>query len=295
MIIVVTATGPSMDDGVEARFGRAPYYIFIDMDSMKFEAVQNPNMSAGGGAGIQSAQLMANRGVRYVLTGNCGPNAFNVFGAAGIQVVSGVSGTVRQAVEQFKTGSISPMGGPSVESHFGMGTGGGRSMSMGGGQGMGMGGGRGMGMGGGRGMGMGGGRGMGMGGASGWGMSDNRGREASDERASRPDAGLNKRQSGHGEGTESILSEEESRLIQQRRDLEQQLKATQEQIDRIKGGAKSVIAHIDSRVCTRCGLCVDACPEGAITLNESAVVDARLCNACGACLDICPVDAITLM
>ena len=155
MKIAVTTTGPSLDDQVEARFGRSPYYLFIDTETMEFEAVQNPNVAAGGGAGIQSAQLMSEHGAQYVLTGNCGPNASQVFGAAGIQVIVGVSGTIRQAVEQFKAGAFTASNQPNVQSHFGMGSGGG----MGGGRGMGGGGG----MGGGRGMGMGGGRGMGMG------------------------------------------------------------------------------------------------------------------------------------
>ena len=161
MKIVVTAVGPSLDDMVEPRFGRSPYYVFVDTDTMGFEAVQNPNVAAGGGAGIQSAQLMSDYGVSHVLTGNCGPNAFQVFGAAGIQVVVGVSGTVRQAVEQFKTGSFPAAQQPNVESHFGMGSPGSQP------GGMGMGGGRGSGMG--RGMGMGGGQGSGMGGVPGGG------------------------------------------------------------------------------------------------------------------------------
>ena len=174
MKIVVTAVGPSLDDMVEPRFGRAPWYIFVDTDTTEFEAVQNPNMAAGGGAGIQSAQLMSEYGVSHVLTGNCGPNAFQVFGAAGIQVVVGVSGTVRQAVEQFSTGSFAATNQPNVESHFGMGSGGGvqpGGMGMGGGRGSGMG--RGMGMGGGQGSGMG--RGMGMGGGQGSGMGRGQG------------------------------------------------------------------------------------------------------------------------
>ncbi len=162
MKIVVTAVGSSLDDQVETRFGRAPYFVFVDTETTDFEAVQNPNMSAGGGAGIKSAQLMSDRGVKYVLTGNCGPNAFNVFGTAGIQVILGVAGTVRHAIEQFKAGALSSSNQANVANKFGMGGGGG---GMGGG---GMGGGRGTGggggMGGGRGMGGGGGgRGMGMG------------------------------------------------------------------------------------------------------------------------------------
>jgi len=104
MKIAVTSTGPSLDDNVEARFGRCAYFLIIDTDTMQYEAIENPNIALGGGAGIQSAQLMSQKGVTTVLTGNCGPNAFNVFGQAQIQVIVGVSGQVRSAVEQFKAG-----------------------------------------------------------------------------------------------------------------------------------------------------------------------------------------------
>jgi len=151
MKIAVTSTGTTLDDMMEARFGRCPYFLIIDLETMEFEALENPNIALGGGAGIQSAQLMADKGVSTVLTGNCGPNAFQTFGAANIQVITGVSGRVRQAVEQYKSGALSNTTTPNVQSHFGMGTGGG----MGTGRGMGMGGGRGMGGGGGMGRGMG--------------------------------------------------------------------------------------------------------------------------------------------
>jgi predicted Fe-Mo cluster-binding NifX family protein len=154
MKIAITASGPTLDDQVEVRFGRAPYYLFVDSETMEYEAVQNPNVAAGGGAGIQSAQLMSDHGVKAVLTGNCGPNAFQVFGAAGIEVIIGVTGIARQVVEQFKSGSFSAAARPNVESHFGMGGG----MGKGGGRGIGKG--SGMGMGGGSGTGAG--RGMGM-------------------------------------------------------------------------------------------------------------------------------------
>ena len=165
MKIAVTSTGPALDDNVEARFGRCPYFLIIDTDTMQLEIIENPNIALGGGAGIQSAQLMAEKGVTAVLTGNCGPNAFNVFGQAGIQVIVGVNGPVRDAVEQFKRGAFSSASQPNVASHFGMSASPaapaptGQPMTGPIGQGSGMG----LGMGGGRGMGRGGGMGRGMG------------------------------------------------------------------------------------------------------------------------------------
>jgi predicted Fe-Mo cluster-binding NifX family protein len=149
MKIAVSATAPSLDAEVDPRFGRCQYFIIVDPQSMEFEAVDNSNAMAAGGAGISTAQMIASKGVEVVLTGNCGPNAYQTLSAAGIQVITGVSGKIKDAIEAFKAGGFQSSAQPSVGSHYGMGA------SMGPGMGMGRGKGRGMGRGIGRGMGMG--------------------------------------------------------------------------------------------------------------------------------------------
>jgi len=164
MKVAVTAVGPSLDDEVDPRFGRCAYFVVVDPGTMESEAIENASVSLGHGAGIQSAQVMSEKGVEVVLTGNCGPNAFMTLSAAGIQVILGVGGSAREAVEQFKSGALSSAAGANVAGHFGTGgpgAGGRVGMGMGPGMGMGRGTGRRGGMG--RGMGMGRGRGMGMG------------------------------------------------------------------------------------------------------------------------------------
>ena len=111
-----------MDAAVDPRFGRCACFLIVETDDLTFEAVENPNVMLGGGAGIQSAQLMSEKGVRFVLTGNCGPNAYRTLSAAGIPVITGCSGPVRDVVAQFQAGGVSATGGPNVEGHFGMGT-----------------------------------------------------------------------------------------------------------------------------------------------------------------------------
>ena len=138
MKIAVSATASDLDAEVEPRFGRSQYFIIVDPQSMQFEALDNSNAMAAGGAGISTAQMIASKGVEVVLTGNCGPNAYQTLSAAGIQVITGVSGRIKDAVEAYKTGKLQPSGQPSVGSHYGMGMGSGmgRGRGMGGGMGM---------------------------------------------------------------------------------------------------------------------------------------------------------------
>jgi predicted Fe-Mo cluster-binding NifX family protein len=143
MKICITSTGPSIDSEMDPRFGRCQYFIFVDPESLELEAVENPNLGAAAGAGIQSAQLVANKGVEAIITRQVGPNAFTTLQAAGTKVLIGVSGRIREVVEKYKKGQLSSFAqGPSVQAHsgMGMGRGGGRGMGM---MGMGMGGGRG--------------------------------------------------------------------------------------------------------------------------------------------------------
>jgi len=162
MRIAISATGPTLDAEVDPRFGRCRYFIISDTETEEFEALDNTSASAAGGAGIATAQMIADKGVEAVLTGNCGPNAHGVLSSAGIRIVTGVSGKISDAIEEYKLGTFAASPQPNVADHYGMSPGGSGGMGGGGGRGGGMGGGRGGGMG--RGMGGGMGRGMGMGG-----------------------------------------------------------------------------------------------------------------------------------
>jgi len=130
MKAVVSAQGDSLDAASSPVFGRCPYFVFVDTETMEAEVTPNPAMSQGGGAGIQAAQFVVNQGATVVLTGNLGPNAYDVLNAAGVPGLLVHGGTVRQAVEAYKAGQLQSMAGANVRAHAGMG-GGGRGMGMG--------------------------------------------------------------------------------------------------------------------------------------------------------------------
>jgi predicted Fe-Mo cluster-binding NifX family protein len=120
MKICVTAEGKDLSASIDPRFGRCKYFIFVDTETLRFEAIENSGLNSTGGAGIQAGQLVSAQSVKAVLTGNVGPNAHQVLSAAGIEVFTGVSGTVKEAIENHKLGKYKPAASPSVGSKFGM-------------------------------------------------------------------------------------------------------------------------------------------------------------------------------
>lgn len=123
--ICVTSQGDSLDAAIDPRFGRCAYFVIVDPDSMQFRAVPNSAAGATGGAGIKAAQIVVSEEVNVVVTGSVGPNAYPSLQNAGVAIVSTSQGTVRDAIELYKSGSLNTVTTPGP-SHVGLGTGMGR-------------------------------------------------------------------------------------------------------------------------------------------------------------------------
>lgn len=126
MKICISADSGTLDAHVDPRFGRCPYFIIVDLETMDFEAIPNQAQTAGGGAGIQAAQTIADKGVSVVLTGSVGPNAFQALSAAGVRIFTGIQGSVREVIEKYLRGEFREAGTPGIRGHYGMGRGMGR-------------------------------------------------------------------------------------------------------------------------------------------------------------------------
>jgi predicted Fe-Mo cluster-binding NifX family protein len=111
--IAISSEGPTLDDQVDPRFGRAAGFVLVDPDTMDTQYIDNgQSQIMAQGAGIQAAQLIFRAGASWLLTGYVGPKAFQALNAAGIQVGQNLEGlSVREAVARFKGGSINPAPG----------------------------------------------------------------------------------------------------------------------------------------------------------------------------------------
>ncbi len=111
MKIIVSSTGDNLDSAVDSRFARCRYFIVFDTDSYEWKAIPNDSAFAGGGAGVQSAQLAAREGAKAIITGNIGPNASQTLSASGIKIFTGITGTVKDAIEKYKKGELKESSG----------------------------------------------------------------------------------------------------------------------------------------------------------------------------------------
>lgn len=119
MKIAVTSTGTELTSEMDPRFGRAAYFLIVDTETLDFEPVENSqNINLPQGAGIQAGKTVADKKVDTLITGNCGPKAFRTLQAAGIKVITDVSGRVIDAVQKFKNGELKQTDNANVEGHW---------------------------------------------------------------------------------------------------------------------------------------------------------------------------------
>lgn len=120
MRVAVSSHGPSLDDRVDERFGRAEYLLVVDPMTGEVEVVDNrANRDALQGAGLGAAEAVASRSAEAVLTGHLGPKAYSALQVAGIPGYGAAGMTVRDAVAAFGEGKLEPLG--EGEAHAGLG------------------------------------------------------------------------------------------------------------------------------------------------------------------------------
>lgn len=115
MKICITATGQDLDATVDQTFGRAPFFLFVDLETLRTEAVQNRPETHG--AGIRAAQIIAEKGANVVITGRVSSNAYQALAAADVEIYVGVTGLAREGLQAYQAGNLSHAEAPTRGEH----------------------------------------------------------------------------------------------------------------------------------------------------------------------------------
>ncbi len=89
------------------RFGRATYYLIYDDQSDDVEIVENPAVSARGGAGIQAVEFLISKEVNAVIIPELGPNADRVLRSANIEIFQGLDLSSKELIVKLKNNELS--------------------------------------------------------------------------------------------------------------------------------------------------------------------------------------------
>jgi predicted Fe-Mo cluster-binding NifX family protein len=110
MKVAISACGDSLGSKAHDLFGRCNYFVIVDMETGESSSVKNTSAEASTGAGTAAAQELFNAGVRAVISGKVGPNAYEVLKAAGVAIYLAPAGlSVQEVLEKFKAGSLPEM------------------------------------------------------------------------------------------------------------------------------------------------------------------------------------------
>jgi len=117
MRIAIPTNGGGRNDTVAPVFARAPAFLIVDVDEngniVNEKVIQNPAMSAGGGAGPLAVQTLINEGVEAIIAPQVGPNALGAIQASGIKLYQVAPRTpVEEAIKAVTSGSVGQFTAP---------------------------------------------------------------------------------------------------------------------------------------------------------------------------------------
>lgn len=117
MNIAISSAGQTMDSIVDMRFGRCSYFIICDPAGKETKTVQNKGQWSGGGAGIAAAQQLLDEKIDVILTGNLGPNAYELIQRAGGKAYYCEEITIYEALEKYRNGQMKEIVAPGTAHH----------------------------------------------------------------------------------------------------------------------------------------------------------------------------------
>lgn len=122
MRIAISSTGKTLEDNVDEKFGRCPYFLIVDIKENKiekFEAIENTAKAQSGGAGITAGEIVAKQNVNAIITSNLGPRAFTIFEQFKIKIFQG-NGKIETVINEFIEGKLEELESSNGPQHLGL-------------------------------------------------------------------------------------------------------------------------------------------------------------------------------
>jgi len=97
-----------MQSEMSMHFGRCPYFMLVDVDGREVknaQAVANPFYSNHVPGAVP--QFINSQNAHIMIAGGMGPKAVQMFESFGIQVATGVGGTVANVLQAYLDGKVS--------------------------------------------------------------------------------------------------------------------------------------------------------------------------------------------
>jgi predicted Fe-Mo cluster-binding NifX family protein len=111
MKVLIAAQGPTLDDQVAKRFGHASYYLILDSDTLEVRVLHN----TGHDESHSIIPRAAREGVTVAITGNIGPQAFELSGSCQIQVALARKMSAKEALQKLRSDQLRILEAPTVQ------------------------------------------------------------------------------------------------------------------------------------------------------------------------------------
>ena len=104
MKLAITSTGNNLESKFDLRFGRTAWFCIYDKESETLQFVLNENKDSMGGAGTKTAEMVAELGVKQVISGDFGPKAKTLLERFEIQMIilNEENSTIQSILDKLK-------------------------------------------------------------------------------------------------------------------------------------------------------------------------------------------------
>jgi len=106
MKIAISTNGETNESKLDVRFGRCEYFQIHDTNDKEVKILKNEGLSASAGAGIVSSNQLIEEKVDVIITGNLGPNAFELIEKAGIKAYKCENISITSVLEKYNNNEL---------------------------------------------------------------------------------------------------------------------------------------------------------------------------------------------